>query len=172
MTYFRWPNKTGIGSSYCLDQSPGAERYGGLTVTIRWRTGEKGTIASKATDFHKSGTLDESLVHALARVAEEGLREAAWGLNVDLNDFDITLSRLRLSSCRFTGRALPARRRKRISLGMGGVGTLVRCYSGETEAVEVLAASPQQNPSCFATPGPLPMARRGWEVCTAPAPLI
>ena len=92
MTYFRWPNKTAIGSSYCLDQSPGAERSGGLTVTIRWRIGDKGTIASKATDFHERGALDESLVHALARVAEEGVREAARGLNVDLDDFDITLS--------------------------------------------------------------------------------
>jgi hypothetical protein len=92
MTYFRWPNKTAIGSSYCLDQSPGAERYGGLTVTIRWRTADKGTITSKATSFRKSDALDEPLVHALARVAEEGLREAARGLSVDLNDFDITLS--------------------------------------------------------------------------------
>lgn len=36
--------------------------------------------------------LDESLVKGLTKVAEEGLREAASEMGVDLNEFDITLS--------------------------------------------------------------------------------
>ena len=69
--------KRAIGCSYCLDQSPGAERWGGLTVTIRWRGGETGTIVGTATSFRAGESLDESLILGLSKVAEEGLREGA-----------------------------------------------------------------------------------------------
>lgn len=88
----RWPYKTVVGCSYCLDQSPGAEKFGGLTVTIRWRTGETGSITSTRTAFRMGEKLDETQVPALSEVAEEGVRDAARKLNVDLADLDIIFS--------------------------------------------------------------------------------
>jgi L-alanine-DL-glutamate epimerase-like enolase superfamily enzyme len=93
MTSFRWPNKRSVGSSYCFDQSPGAERLGGLAVTLRWRGGDKGTVTTKPTSyFRDEADLDELLVVGLAEVAEEGVREAAAEMGVDLNELDVTLS--------------------------------------------------------------------------------
>jgi len=92
MNYLKWPHKRAIGCSYCLDQSPGAERWGGLTVTIRWRAGERGTIVGTATSFRAGESLEKSLILGLSKVAEEGLREGARELSVNLDEFDITLS--------------------------------------------------------------------------------
>lgn len=92
MTHLRRPGKRAIGCSYCLDQSPGAERYGGLTVTIRWRAAAKGTITGTATSFRTGDALDESLVRDLSKVAEQAVRQVAHQLDVDLDELDITFS--------------------------------------------------------------------------------
>lgn len=59
MTSLRWPNKTAVGSSYCLDQSPGAERFGGLAIALRWRAGDRGVVTSTTTNyFRNAGDLE------------------------------------------------------------------------------------------------------------------
>jgi hypothetical protein len=89
MAYLVWPHKTAVGSSYCFDQSPGGERYGGLTLTIRRPTAQTGTITVNATDRDTGEPLD---VPDLVKSAQDGVREAARELGVSLDQIDIVTS--------------------------------------------------------------------------------
>ena len=91
MSQSRWPYKTAVGSSYCLDQSPGAERYGGLTITIRWPSSETGTITCEPTDRRTGQMLDDAIFGNFTKAAERGVRDIARELNVNLNGFDVVI---------------------------------------------------------------------------------
>src|SRR5689334_10303773 len=86
------PNKRAVGSSYCLDQAPGAERFGGITITLRARTGQCGTITVSATHWLKSLTLDVTTAEFFAAAAKKGIYEVAAECGADLNEFDVELS--------------------------------------------------------------------------------
>ena len=87
-----WPNKRAVGSSYCLDQAPSAERFGGLTVTLRPRTGPRGTITATATHWLQSRTLDAATAEFFAEAARKGIYEAAAECHADINELDVELS--------------------------------------------------------------------------------
>lgn len=92
MESIRWPNKSAMGASYCLDQSPGGERYGGLMVTLRWPEAEAGRITIQPNDRRTGQPLDERVVDPIRVAAEAGIREAARAVGADLDGVDIVLS--------------------------------------------------------------------------------
>lgn len=82
-----------IGSSYLIRQAPGAERLGGVTVKVRPRGSSCGTLEVLATDW-RTGEPIEDDVSLLAEAADAGVRRFAADYEVDLSEWDITVSRL------------------------------------------------------------------------------
>ena len=92
MRYLSNPNKKAIGSSYCYDQSAGGEMVGGVTVTIGVPRAATGTITIEPTDRRTGKTFDDAFANSYGKIAEEGVREAAWALGIDLNAIDVVVS--------------------------------------------------------------------------------
>ncbi len=82
--------KKSIGASYSLNQTPGAERMGGLQVVIRPKQGDEGTITIRPTERTTGDTLDG--LGSYADAALRGIREVAREHDVDLSRFDVILS--------------------------------------------------------------------------------
>jgi hypothetical protein len=81
-----------VGSSYLIRQAAGAERFGGVTVKIRPRTSTKGTITVSATDWRTEEPIDDD-VSFLTDAAIEGINRFAKDNGINLDDWDITISR-------------------------------------------------------------------------------
>ena len=91
MAYLYSPSKAAVGSSYCFDQAPGGERYGGLSLTIRRPAAHKGLIIIKPTD-RRTGEINEAFINGLGKDAEKGVRDAARELSADLDGVDVEIS--------------------------------------------------------------------------------
>jgi hypothetical protein len=81
-----------IGSSYLIYQAPGAERIGGVTVKIRPRSSSHGSFEVTATDWRTEEPI-EADVSFLAAAAADGVKKFAAENAIDLNEWDITVSR-------------------------------------------------------------------------------
>ena len=78
-----------IGSSYFIQQSPGAEQVGGLEVILKVPAKPPGRIVVENTLYHSSETRDDLGVYASEAI--RGLLAFAGEHGLDLSTFDITL---------------------------------------------------------------------------------
>lgn len=81
-----------IGSSYLARQTAGSERLGGVTVKLRPRMSMRGTIEVSATDWRTEENIADN-VQFLTDAAIEGIYRFAKENEINLDDWDITLSR-------------------------------------------------------------------------------
>ena len=105
---------TTIGSSYRLDQSPGAECFGGCSVRLRRRSDSGGSILVERTFHPRSdpAAVDNAALQEFVDAAIDGIRTAASALGVDLARYDVTVGEFLYADCdarhvafRFAGRA-------------------------------------------------------------------
>ena len=84
--------KSALASCYCLDQSPGAAFYGGLSIQLTRRTDTSGSITVLPKDRLTDELLSIEDIGDCCDEAKRGVIEAANEDNVDLSRFDVIIS--------------------------------------------------------------------------------
>ena len=80
-----------IGSSYLIQQSPGAEQVGGLEIALTFPSDGRGSIAITNTIYHSDEVRAD--IELCTNEALRGLHAYVAENDVDLSQFDVTLRR-------------------------------------------------------------------------------
>lgn len=84
-------NRRAIGSSYFIQQSPGAEMIGGLEIVLRNPATNVGRIIVSNTLWHSEETRDD--IGNYQQQAVNGIHDYATKNDIDLTQFDVELRR-------------------------------------------------------------------------------
>ncbi len=81
-----------IGSSYLIQQSPGAERFGGLTLKLWPNHSGSPSRNILLSSWTEAQTIRED-IRFLTSMAEEGIKQFAAEQQIDLSNYNWELSR-------------------------------------------------------------------------------
>lgn len=80
-----------VGSSYLIRQSPGAERMGGLTITLMPAQADVGAIRVQPTNYFDQTEITDD-IDWMVDAAKQGIQEWAEAHAFDLSGYDLILS--------------------------------------------------------------------------------